>query len=161
MNVKQLKAVIKKGEDSSCQFKADIRNIDSLASEMAAFANSEGGSILIGVHDDGSIPGLAYADVARINQMISNAASQHVKSPLHVRTENVVLTDDKIVIVLDIPKGLDKPYFDKDFDFTINPTIFEPVIQIMYEIKVKYTPKPKEDKEKPTAKPAPITTTLF
>jgi uncharacterized protein YggE len=52
-----------------------------------------------------------------------------------------------------------KPYFDKDFDFTINPTIFEPVIQIMYEIKVKYTPKPKEDKEKPTAKPAPITKT--
>ena len=37
-----------------------------------------------------------------------------------------------------------KPYFDKDFDFTINPIIFEPVIQVVYEIKVKYTPKPKE-----------------
>jgi len=114
MNFKELKAIIKKGEDSSCQFKADIRNTDFLASEMAAFANSDGGSILIGVHDDGSIPGLSSADVARINQMISNAASQHIKNPLQVRTENVLFPDEKIVIVLVIPKGLDKPYFDKN-----------------------------------------------
>jgi len=114
MNEKNLKALIKKGDDSSCQFKADIRNVDSLASEMAAFANSEGGSILIGVHDDGSIPGLSGADVIRINQMISNAASQHVKSPLHVRTENVALSNGRVVIVLVVPKGLDKPYFDKN-----------------------------------------------
>jgi len=114
MNLKALKTLIKKGEDSSCQFKANIRNTDSLASEMAAFANSDGGSILIGVHDDGSTPGLSKKDVARINQMISNAASQHVKSPLHVRTENVALDTGRIVIVLMIPKGLDKPYFDKN-----------------------------------------------
>lgn len=45
-----------------------------------------------------------------------------------------------------------KPYFDKNFDFTVNPTIFEPVIQVVYEIKVKYTPKPIE---KPEPKPVP------
>lgn len=44
-----------------------------------------------------------------------------------------------------------KPYFDKDFDFAVNPIIFEPVIQVMYEIKVKYTPKPKV--VKPIIKP--------
>ena len=37
-----------------------------------------------------------------------------------------------------------KPYFDKNFDFVVNPIIFEPVIQVMYEIRVKYTPVPKE-----------------
>jgi ATP-dependent DNA helicase RecG len=52
---------------------------------MVAFANSEGGSILIGIHDDGSILGLSGADVVRINQMISNAASRHVKSLFQVR----------------------------------------------------------------------------
>jgi ATP-dependent DNA helicase RecG len=114
MNVEELKTIIKKGEDSSCQLKADIRNVDSLASEMAAFANSEGGTILIGVHDDGSIPGLSGSDVTRINQLISNAASQHVRSPLQVKTENILLSNDKIVIVVFIPKGIDKPYFDKN-----------------------------------------------
>ena len=46
-----------------------------------------------------------------------------------------------------------KPYFDKGFDFTVNSTIFQPVIQVVYEIKVKYTPKPPEKKE--VAKPTP------
>jgi predicted HTH transcriptional regulator len=94
------------GEDSTRQFKADVRNAESLASEMAAFANTEGGTIYLGVADDGSTPGLDKADVARINQLISNAASQLVKSPLTVRTENVALKNGRIVIVLTVPKGL-------------------------------------------------------
>lgn len=48
-----------------------------------------------------------------------------------------------------------KPFFDKNFDFTINPTIFEPVIQIMYEIKVKYTPKKEDPKPVVTKAPEP------
>ena len=102
------------GEDSTRQFKVTVRNADSLASEMAAFANSEGGTIFIGVADDGSAPGLSPADVKRINQLISNAASQHVRSPLTVETENVSLSKGRIIIVLNVPKGIDKPYFDKN-----------------------------------------------
>jgi ATP-dependent DNA helicase RecG len=102
------------GEDSARQFKADIRNAESLASELAAFANSEGGTLYIGVGDDGSLPGLAPDDVRRINQLVGNAAGQLVRSPLAVRTENVLLASGKVVIVLTVPKGLDKPYFDKN-----------------------------------------------
>jgi ATP-dependent DNA helicase RecG len=79
-----LLAGIALGEDSARQFKANVKNSDSLASEMAAFANSEGGTILIGVADNGAVPGLSREDVVRINQLISNAASQHVRSPLTV-----------------------------------------------------------------------------
>ena len=107
-------AAIATGEDSTRQFKVDVRNVDSLASEMVAFANSDGGTIFIGVADDGSMPGLLPKDVARINQLISNAASQHVRSPLTVQTENVQLSTGRIVIVLTVPKGIDKPYFDKN-----------------------------------------------
>ena len=102
------------GEDSTRQFKADVYNGVSLASEMAAFANSNGGMIFIGVADDGSLPGLAMEDVSRVNQLISNAASQLVRSPLTVQTENIALENGRIVIVLTVPKGVDKPYFDKN-----------------------------------------------
>ncbi len=102
------------GEDSTRQFKVDVYNGISLASEMAAFANSNGGAIFIGVADNGSIPGLAMEDVSRVNQLISNAASQLVRSPLTVQTENVALENGRIVIVLTVPKGVDKPYFDKN-----------------------------------------------
>ena len=102
------------GEDSNHQFKQNITNADSLAAEMAAFANADGGILYIGVDDDGSIPGLSFADVTRINQIISNAASQHIKSPLTVKTENIPVGNNRIVIALTVPKGQDKPYFDRN-----------------------------------------------
>ncbi len=114
MNLKELTKEIACGEDSARQFKVDIRNAASLASEMAAFANSDGGTIFIGVADDGTPLGLSPQDVSRINQLISNAASQLVRSPLTVQTENVALKNDRVVIVLKVPKGIDKPYFDKN-----------------------------------------------
>ena len=114
MTRKQLQHEIALGEDSTRQFKSDVRNAESLAAEMAAFANSEGGRILIGVADDGSLPGLSPEQVSRINQLISNAASQLVRSPLAVRTENASVGKQRVVIVLTVPKGIDKPYFDKN-----------------------------------------------
>ena len=68
----------------------------TLAAEMAAFANSEGGTIFLGVADDGSLAGLSRADVKRLNQLIGNAASQHVRSPLAVQTENVDPQTDSV-----------------------------------------------------------------
>ncbi|MBT8339790.1 MAG: ATP-dependent DNA helicase RecG [Desulfatitalea sp.] len=114
MKQSDLLAQVAHGEDSTRQFKADVKNADSLASEMAAFANTNGGTIFIGVADDGSTPGLSQRDVTRINQLISNAASHLVRSPLAVHTENVALKNGRIVIVLTVPKGIDKPYFDKN-----------------------------------------------
>jgi ATP-dependent DNA helicase RecG len=112
--VQALLEQIAPGEDSTRQFKADVKNPESLAAEMVAFANAEGGRIFIGVADDGTVPGLSAQDVRRINQLIGNVASQLVRSPIDVRTENVALGDSRVVIVLDVPKGIDKPYFDKN-----------------------------------------------
>ena len=102
------------GEDGMRQFKVNIDSPDSLAAEMVAFANAEGGTIFIGVADDGSIPGLTFQNVSRLNEMIGNVASQQVRSPVTVSTKNVALANGRIVIVLEIPKGVDKPYRDKN-----------------------------------------------
>ena len=114
MTAADLQALIAKGEDSRLQFKVDVTNAESLASEMAAFSNSDGGMILIGVADDGSTPGLSRQNVSRLNQLIGNAASHLVRSPLTVQTENVAIGNDCVVIIVTVPKGMDKPYFDKN-----------------------------------------------
>jgi len=114
MTFKNLRDQISSGEDSTRQFKSDVHNVDSVASEMAAFANANGGTIFIGVGDDGSILGLMKEDVRRINQLVGNAASQHVRSPIVVHTENVIIENGHVVIVVTVPKGIDKPYFDKN-----------------------------------------------
>lgn len=113
-NVKDLFDQIARGEDSRLQFKSDVKSPESLAAEIVAFANADGGRIIIGVGDDGSVPGLAAADLRRVNQLISNVASHLVRSPINVRTENVTLGKGRVVVVLDVPKGIDKPYFDKN-----------------------------------------------
>ena len=113
MEKSELKTITAKGEDSRLQFKEDIRNVDALAAEMVAFSNSEGGRILIGVTDAGNPAGIPREDLERINQLISNAASQHVRSPISPITENIAVAQGRVVIILTIPKGIDKPYFDR------------------------------------------------
>ena len=114
MTIASLKKLISRGEDSTHQFKKDITNPDALASELVAFSNSQGGTIFIGVSDNGEMIGLAPHDVARLNQLISNTASQHVRSPISPHTENVQIGKGKIVIVVTVPEGIDKPYFDRN-----------------------------------------------
>jgi ATP-dependent DNA helicase RecG len=87
-----------------------VHSHDALAAEMVAFANSEGGVIFLGVAADGALSGLGFVDVARLNQMISNVAAQHVRSPLTVQTENVDLGNGRLVIALTVPRGIDRPY---------------------------------------------------
>lgn len=77
-----------------------MTNADALAAEMAVFSNSEGGVIYLGVGDDGSLTGLSLEDVARLNQLINNAASQHIPSPITVQTENIALDNGRLVIAL-------------------------------------------------------------
>ena len=104
---------LSRGEDSRHQFKRNFNNQDSLASEIIAFSNSEGGSIFIGVDDDGSIPGLTSEDIHRLNNMISNAASQGITPPVNPLTESIAVSD-KLVLVVKVPIGLNKPYQDKN-----------------------------------------------
>ena len=89
MEVAELLAILARGEDSRHQFKRDETNADSVAAELAAFANCGGGQLFLGVNDDGVISGSDAANVRRLNQLVSNAASQHVRPPIHPVTDNV------------------------------------------------------------------------
>ena len=109
---------VNQGEDSRNQFKRDIRNPDSLAAEMVAFSNTRGGRIIIGVDDDGTITGLSRADIQRLNQLISNTASQSVIPPVNPVSESIAV-DGKVILVVELPRGLNKPYQDKNGIFWV------------------------------------------
>src|SRR5437660_5429503 len=111
MEAAELLDIIAKGEDTAHQFKANVTNVDSLAQEMVAFSNSGGGMLLIGVSDAGTFAGLSSADMARLNQLVSNAASQSVRPPINPRTENVFMPGGLVMVVL-IGDGISKPYMD-------------------------------------------------
>jgi ATP-dependent DNA helicase RecG len=111
METAELLETISRGEDTRHQFKADATNANGLGAEIAVFANASGGQIFIGVADDGTMQGLGAPDVARINQLVANAASNCIRPPINPVTENVPVAGG-VVIVLSIPEGLSKPYTD-------------------------------------------------
>ena len=118
MEIIELLKMISLGEDSRRQFKKNVANADALSAEMVAFSNGEGGQMLIGVNDDASITGLSSEDIHRINQLVSNVASEHVKPAINPVTENI-MTDNGIVMVVSISAGINKPYQDKNGVFWV------------------------------------------
>ena len=109
---------IAQGEDSTRQFKKDVTNADSLAAEMVAFSNGSGGNIFIGVNDDGSIAGLSGEDIRRLNQLISNTASQNVQPAINPMTKNIQ-TPGGLIVVIEISAGINRPYQDKNGVFWV------------------------------------------
>lgn len=113
METTELIDILSQGEDSRHQFKADITNVDALAAEIVSFSNTAGGRIFIGVNDDGSVRGLSGADVARLNQLVANAASQNVRPAVNPVTENVSHPAGTVMVIT-LADGINKPYMDKN-----------------------------------------------
>lgn len=101
------------GEDSRTQFKQsrDITNAQSLAGELVAFSNSKGGRILIGVDDHGTVTRVLPPGVRRLNELLSNTATNNVKLAINPENENVPV-GDKLVVIVTVREGISKPYAD-------------------------------------------------
>lgn len=114
MEALELLEVIQQGESSSVQFKERLPHVDSLAQEMVAFSNTEGGKIIIGVNDKtGDLNGLSFQELQAVNQQLVNVASQSVFPPVIVKTETVRVNEHNLVVV-EIKEGISKPYKDRN-----------------------------------------------
>jgi ATP-dependent DNA helicase RecG len=114
MTALELNQLIAGGETTTLQLKENVTNAVSAAQEMVAFANSRGGYLVVGVSDKtGEAVGLSFQDLQRIQNLLSAAANDLVKSPIVISTEVVDLAGKK-VLVATVPEGADKPHTDKD-----------------------------------------------
>ena len=57
-----LRELIEHGENSGVEFTLDMVGDHALANDLVAFANLQGGRVLLGVDKDGSVPGLTRGD---------------------------------------------------------------------------------------------------
>ena len=69
-----IKSLLQQGENNGIEFKSANVSADGLAKEIVAFANTLGGSILIGVEDDRTITGVR--DVAHVEEWVANICRQ-------------------------------------------------------------------------------------
>ena len=113
MEALEILELIQQGESSKVQFKERLPHTDSLAHELIAFSNSNGGIILIGVNDkNGTLNGLSFEEIQAANQKLVNTATQSVFPSIIISTEVKSVSDNNIIIVT-IAEGLNKPYKDR------------------------------------------------
>lgn len=84
-----------------------------LKKEVVAFANTNGGTIYIGVQDNGGIMGLDNADF--VIQQISNAVRDSIRPDVSMFTNiELVKKENKNIIKLTVYQGTKKPYYLSD-----------------------------------------------
>lgn len=104
--------VIKCGETSTLQFKQAFAGQKPLASELIAFANSKGGTLLVGIEDKtGKIVGLTYDEIQIISREVGNTANEQVRPTLYLQTE-VLQLEGKNILAIHVNEGILKPYKD-------------------------------------------------
>ena len=84
-----------------------------LKKEIVSFANTNGGTIYIGVHDNGTIVGVDHADF--VIQQIANSIRDSIRPDISMFTSIELLKDEnKSYIKVTVNSGTKKPYYLSD-----------------------------------------------
>jgi len=103
----ELLEIIANGESSGIEFKRDDIRPEKLAKEVVAMANVQGGQVLLGVEDDGTISGIQRKD---IEEWVMNTFQNKIHPMILPYYEEVKLDDGKLVAIISFPMGISKPY---------------------------------------------------
>ena len=108
MTREELLELIEAGENSGVEFKRDELRPEQLAREVAALANFQGGRVLLGVEDDGTITGIRRPGLER---WVMDTVFGHMVHPLLLPFyEEVPVAPDRRVAVVTVTQGPVKPY---------------------------------------------------
>jgi ATP-dependent DNA helicase RecG len=101
----ELLEVIANGESSGVEFKRDDLRTQDLAKELVALSNLEGGMVLLGVEDDGTISGLTRQD---LEEWVMNVCRDKIR-PAIVPFFEVIrsVEDNNDVAIVRVTRGFD------------------------------------------------------
>jgi predicted HTH transcriptional regulator len=106
---KYIKRLIAEGEHQQLDFKFEISDSRKIARTIVAFANTDGGKLLIGVKDNGAITGIRSEEEY---YMVEAAMSLYCKPQIHFKTKKWAI-DGKTILEVTIPRS-NKLSYSKD-----------------------------------------------
>ncbi len=107
MRTAEILEIIANGESSGVEFKRDSVRPEKLAREIVAMANVQGGRILLGVEDDGSISGIAREN---LREWVFDTVLGRYVHPLLIPYYEEVVVGEQRIAVLTFSQGVSKPY---------------------------------------------------
>lgn len=93
------------GEDATIEFKREMPHRNSLADEIAAFANAQGGMILIGIDDNREIVGIELQKLDSIEKTVVGICNDSIEPTVPIFTEKLRL-DDKNILRIEVERSL-------------------------------------------------------
>jgi hypothetical protein len=102
--------LIRQGEHQHQDFKYCISDSKKIAKTLVAFANTEGGRLLVGVKDNGNIVGVQSEEEY---YMIEGAATLYSKPQIPFTSKQWTV-EGKTVLEFDVSPSPQKPHFAKD-----------------------------------------------
>jgi predicted HTH transcriptional regulator len=105
-----LKKLISEGENQHLDFKYCVSDSRKIARTLTAFANSDGGRLLIGVRDNGSIAGIRSDEEY---YMVETAAHLFCRPEISFKVIQHT-SGGKTVLEVEVMKGDKRPYQAKD-----------------------------------------------
>lgn len=110
MTPADLRNLIQTGEGKYLEFKKTTPSVEKIAREIAAFANSKGGTILIGVDDYKNITGIsAYFE----EEYVLHKAAHNCCVPSVPIEIELVHSGPQDVMVVRVPEADEKPVYNK------------------------------------------------
>jgi predicted HTH transcriptional regulator len=99
--------IIQKGEGFSVEFKQRISSPKKIAKEIAAFSNTKGGYLLIGVDDKRQITGVDSIETEKEALLTASKNLCIPPVPLKIKPLHI---DNKSILLVRIDEGKNKPY---------------------------------------------------
>lgn len=111
MDYLDVKNLAETGEGTFLEFKRSIPSAHKIAREMVAFANTSGGTLLVGVDDDKSLIGVPGYQEQEF--LLKKAAMEFCRPVLNFFIE-VVHFGERDLLVIKVPEASEKPVFVKE-----------------------------------------------
>lgn len=108
MDYLDVKNLASTGEGTFLEFKRTIPSAGKIAREIAAFANTNGGTLLIGVDDDKSLIGV---DGYQEEEFLLNEAARKLCRPAVDISIEIVHFGERDLLVIRVPECEEKPVF--------------------------------------------------
>lgn len=113
MTLTELRYAVAEGESRRIEFKRKLPGWNKLMRELVAFANTDGGTLFIGVSDNGEIPGIK--DAFEIEEALRLNLGKYARPPVPHRLETVALNRKKFVVCIHVRPSKEKPHFALSF----------------------------------------------
>jgi ATP-dependent DNA helicase RecG len=99
MNTTNIQEIVKQSESKTLEFKRDLSSLRPIVKTVIAFANTAGGTLIIGIEDDGKVIGVD--DPFKMEEKIASAIADNI-TPLIMPEIELATVKDKTLLIIKV-----------------------------------------------------------